>query len=121
MKNSIDYYNIKLDSVSAGRLFSVIKFPDNRMFIILYALSLLSISIITGYFIISAILLIIGLREYHSVGKTRIKILESCLVDEIMASNDLKDNGVSKEFIHDSPHITDSDRDYFFSDALYNS
>lgn len=121
MTNSISYYNSKLDSVGAGKLFNIIKFPDNYMLIILYVLSLLLIPITTGYFIMPSVLLIIGLYEYRSVERVRIKILESCLVDEIMAYNDLKDNGVSKEFIHDSICITNSDRDYFFSDALHNS
>ena len=120
MKDSIDYYNIKLDSIKEGMLFNIVKFPRNAILVISYIMILLLILFITGSFIISSVLLFGGLYEYRSVKRTRIKILESCLVDEIMAQDDLKSNGINEEFMHDPLYITDSDRDYFFSDALYN-
>lgn len=121
MKNSINYYNSELNKLPIGRILGFIKFPEMSQ-IILIPLILLSgliiSSIIGSVFSISAVMLVY-LIEYYSVRTTRIKILDVCLVDEVMLDNDFKTNGTNSEFSEDPNYVTDADREYIFSDALY--
>lgn len=121
MKNSISYYNSKLDSVSIGRLFNILKFPNiNPTVLIISSLFMtLLLSVVTGAIVLFTILLLVLLFEYYSVRSTRIKLLDVCLVDEILLTDDFEVNGKSKEFPDDPVYVTEADREYIFSDAVY--
>lgn len=121
MKDSISYYNGKLDSVPMGRLFSIFRFPNiNPTALIISSLLMsLLLSVVTGAIVLFTILLLILLFEYYSVRSTRIKLLDVCLVDEILLIDDFSVNGKNHEFPDDPVYVTEADREYIFSDAVY--
>jgi len=49
--------------------------------------------------------------------KMRIGILENCIVEEILMEGDLEKYGIG-EFIHDSPSVTDEDRNSIFIESM---
>jgi hypothetical protein len=121
MKDSIKYYNSKLNELSSGRLFNIIKFPEVNSIILTALVLLVGLlsSILTGSVILVAFVMLSYLAEYYSVRATRTRIIDVCLVDEIMLDNDFKTNGTNSEFSEDPNYVTDADREYIFSDALY--
>lgn len=121
MKNSIKFYNSKLDSTPSGMLFSSIKFPNISPIILISTLSVvgLLLSLVTGLVWFFSILIMVALLEYYSVRSFRIKVMDVCLVGEIMLEDDFKTNGIDTEFPDDPNYVTESDRDYLFSDAIY--
>jgi hypothetical protein len=123
MKNSIAFYNSKLDSSPYGMLFNRIKFPDTNPILLISTLSVfgLLLSLLTGGILIFSIMIFVILLEYHSVRSFRIKVLDVCLVGEIMLEDDFKINGADPEFPNDPNYVTESDREYLFSDAIYQT
>ena len=123
MKKSIEFYNSRLDSSPSGMLFNRIKFPDTNPILLISILAVagLLLSLLTGGILIFSIMIFIILLEYHSVRAFRIKVMDVCLVGEIMLENDFRVNGEDPEFPDDPNYVTESDREYLFYDAIYQT
>ena len=115
-----NYYIERLNSNKhTGKLFGIVSIPSGTPFRFILANAALSgiVEIFIGTYFISVILAILLSYEMYRKNKMRIGILENCIVEEILMEGDLEKYGIG-EFIHDSPSVTDEDRNSIFIESM---
>jgi hypothetical protein len=114
------YYIEKMNSRrETGKLIGIIPIPENGFFYFFLTTFLISFLIekyIGTYFLSSLFGIILSLDMYYK-DKTREKILEKCIAEEIFMEFDLKEYGVG-EFSNDPLYITDEDRNSIFEEIF---